>query len=363
MLKFEKATKRQARLRLALIGPSGSGKTYTALAVAQHLGDRIAVIDSERGSASKYADLFHFDVHELEQFDPRLYVEALHAAEAAGYDVIVVDSLSHAWMGRGGVLDLVDQFTKRSKSGNAFTEGWREASPLHNQMVDALVQCRAHLIATLRAKQDYVLDTDPKTGRTVPRKVGLAPVQREGVEYEFDVVGDLDLEHTFVITKTRCPALDGQVMPKPGRELAEILKAWLSDGVEPAQTNRPDLGKGAAGPKTRSAIEQVREELRTLEERNGAHPISMAKRPGWEGVIARRLEQLLGDPEHERLALALLFPESGGEVGHLTDSQLLAFHHWTGVLKDNGTGQWQWPDEEQERCRQTLQAVLRERSN
>ena len=103
---FKRATKTQIRLRLALSGASGSGKTMSSLAIASHLGQRIAVIDTERGSASRYADLFEFDVLELESFHPTKYISAIKAAESAGYDVLIIDSLSHAWIGKDGELDL-----------------------------------------------------------------------------------------------------------------------------------------------------------------------------------------------------------------------------------------------------------------
>ena len=231
MMQFTKATVHQARLRLALIGPAGSGKTYSALGVATHLGQRIAVIDTERGSASKYAGLFAFDVLELTSFAPQTYVQAIQTADAAGYDVLVIDSLSHAWMGKDGALEMVDRAGKRSPSGNSFA-AWRDVTPHHNAMVDAILACRAHVIATLRAKTEYVQDKDAH-GKTVIRKIGLAPVQRDGLEYEFDVVGDLDQDHTLVVTKSRCPALADTVMSKPGQPLAEALRAWLGQGEAP----------------------------------------------------------------------------------------------------------------------------------
>lgn len=228
---FTKATTHQSRLRLALIGPAGSGKTYSALNVAQHLGQRIAVIDTERGSASKYASLFGFDVLELTSFAPQTYVQAIQAADAAGYDVLVIDSLSHAWMGKDGALEMVDRAGKRSPSGNSFA-AWRDVTPHHNAMVDAILACRAHVVVTLRAKTEYVQDKD-SNGKTVIRKIGLAPVQRDGLEYEFDVVGDLDQDHNLVVTKSRCPALADAVMARPGKELAEQLRAWLGQGEAP----------------------------------------------------------------------------------------------------------------------------------
>jgi len=234
-MQFTKATKTQSKARIGLIGPSGSGKTYTALLLAAAFGQRIALIDTENASASKYAGapgIPEFDVLALETFSPSTYVEAIHAAEAAGYDVLVIDSLSHAWAGKGGALEMVDAATKRSKKENKFA-AWRDVTPHHNSLVDALVRCKCHLIATMRSKTDYVLQPD-ENGKMVPKKVGMAPIQREGLEYEFDVAGDMDIDHNLLITKTRCPALDGAVIHKPGKDLAGVVKAWLSDGVQPA---------------------------------------------------------------------------------------------------------------------------------
>ena len=232
---FTKATKRQARLRMALIGPSGSGKTYSALAIASAMAPsgKIAVIDTERGSASKYAGLFAFDVLELDTFAPETYASAIEAAGAAGYDVLIIDSLSHAWFGKDGALEQVDRAAKRSSSQNSFA-AWREVTPHHNAMIDAILQCPCHVIVTMRAKTEYVMETNEK-GKSVPRKVGLAPVQRDGLEYEFDVVADMNLENDLIVSKSRCPAMSGQVVNKPGENVAKILMAWLTDGAPQPQ--------------------------------------------------------------------------------------------------------------------------------
>ena len=229
---FQKATKKSARLRMALIGVAGAGKTYTALSIAQNLGDRVAVVDTERGSASKYSDLFEFDVMEIESYGPKMYVDAIKAAEEAGYDVLIIDSLSHAWAGKDGALEMVDRAAKRAQSGNTFG-AWRDVSPLHNQMVDAIVSSRIHVIATMRAKTEYVQEKDPKSGRTTVRKIGLAPVQRDGLEYEFDVVATIDADNNLIVGKTRCPSIAGAVFNKAGKEIARSLKNWLTDGAAP----------------------------------------------------------------------------------------------------------------------------------
>lgn len=231
---FQKATKTLARLRLALVGPSGSGKTYSALAIASGMGKRIAVIDTERGSASKYASLFDFDVLSLESFHPQKYIDAIAEAEKAGYEILIIDSLSHAWNGKDGALDLVDQAAKRSKTGSSFN-AWRDVTPLHNALIDAILGSKLHVVATLRTKTDYVVEKDEKTGRSAPRKIGLAPVQREGVEYEFDVIGELNLDQDLTVTKSRAPELSGTVTRRPGADFGKALAAWLSDGSAPAK--------------------------------------------------------------------------------------------------------------------------------
>ena len=233
-LKFLKAVKHGAKLRFAVCGPSGSGKTYTLLKLATELGGPIAVVDTERGSASKYADIFEFDVLELGPYDPRRLVEMIDAAAQRGYRVLCIDSLSHFWMGKDGELDQVDRIARRSQSNNSFV-AWKQVTPIHNELVDRIIGAPLHVLVSLRAKTEWVLERDEKTGKTAPRKVGLAPVMRDGIEYEFDVCGEMDQENTLIITKSRCPKLTGGVFTKPGKEVAEILKEWLNGPPAPPQ--------------------------------------------------------------------------------------------------------------------------------
>jgi AAA domain len=224
-MSFNKATKFDSKLRMALIGPAGSGKTFTALSVAAGLSDRIAVLDSEHGSASKYADMFEFDVMEPESFSPQVYIDAILEAERAGYGVIILDSLSHAWAGKGGALEMVDAAARRAK-GNKYM-AWGEVTPLQQNMVDTILSANIHVIGTIRSKMEYTQDVD-SDGRKVVRKLGMQPVQRDQLEYEFDLIGDLDNENTMSVTKSRIPALSGAVIRKPGKQLAETLLIWLS---------------------------------------------------------------------------------------------------------------------------------------
>jgi hypothetical protein len=209
-MSFTRATKKQAKARLAFDGPSGSGKTYTSLRIATVLGERIAHIDTEHRSASKYADLFAFDTLQLDRYDPQLLVDALAVAAAEGYDVVIVDSLSHFWMGIDGMLEQVDKAAKRVAGGNSFG-GWKEMRPVERKMIEALLAYPGHVIVTMRTKTEWVVEKDDR-GRSVPRKIGLKAEQRDGIEYEFDIVGDLDLENELIVSKTRCPALTGAVL-------------------------------------------------------------------------------------------------------------------------------------------------------
>jgi nucleoside-triphosphatase THEP1 len=240
---FQKATKAAAKLRLGLIGPAGSGKTMTAIRVAHGLGGRVAVIDTERGSASLYAGErgLAFDVLELETYEAERFIDAIHQAEKAGYDVLILDSLSHAWAGKGGILEFVDKAAKRS-GGGSFS-GWRDATPLHNQLVDAILGAKMHVICTLRSKVEHVIEQ--VNGRTQVRKVGLQPVQRDGLEYEFTVVGDVTQDHELIITKTRAAWLKDQIIREAGEDLGKQLAAWLSDGTPAAVTTAPSSAKAS----------------------------------------------------------------------------------------------------------------------
>jgi len=238
---FKPATKDQLKIRMAICGPSGSGKTFTGLSLLTRIApSKRAVICSEHGSARKYADLFAFDVLELNSFAVEKYIEGINAAARMGYEGILIDSLSHAWAGKDGLLEFVDKTAQHDKSKNTFG-AWRSATPKHNQLIDCMLGCPMHLIATMRTKTEYVVEKDERTGKSVPRKVGMQAVQRDGLEYEFDVVGDIDQQHVLSITKTRCHALADAVIVKPGPDLADTLLNWANSGA-PIQVAATDDG-------------------------------------------------------------------------------------------------------------------------
>lgn len=227
---FQKATKKQAKLRLAISGPSGSGKTMGALQVASGLGGRLALVDTEHGSASLYSGRFDFDVLELAPpFAPERFIEAINGAAAAGYTALVIDSITHEWDGAGGILDIHDKVTRAAKSGNSYT-AWAEVTPRHNALLNAILRAPIHIICTLRSKTEYVLQD--VGGKSVPRKLGMAPIQRAGFEYEFTTVLDLSIDnHLATATKDRTSLFDGATPEPLSRATGEKLLAWLNDGA------------------------------------------------------------------------------------------------------------------------------------
>jgi hypothetical protein len=227
---FQKAERRKAKLKLALCGPSGSGKTYSALKIAKGMGGKIAFIDTENDSGQLYCDIADYDVAPIAPpFSVDKFIGIIKEAEQAGYNILIIDSLSHAWAKEGGILDEVD---KRAGK-NAFTNGWREATPMHNRLIDSILQSPLHIIVTMRAKTAYDLEKDDK-GRTVPVKKGMEPIQRAGLEYEFTVVLDMDnTRHTATSGKDRTRLFDGQCFI-PDETTGIALMQWLNTGNESA---------------------------------------------------------------------------------------------------------------------------------
>jgi hypothetical protein len=228
---IHRATKRRAKLRLGMSGPAGSGKTYSALLIASGLGGRIGMIDTEHGSGDLYADLLPegYDVLQLTPpFTPARYIEAIHALEETGVSTIIVDSLTHAWSGEGGSLDRQGKIA--DKSGNSW-QAWRQVTPEHNALVEALLQSSCHIIATMRAKTEYVQEKDERTGKQVVRKIGLAPIMRDGIEYEFTTFLELDVHHMAFVGKDRTRLFDGAIF-MPNIETGRQLLTWLDSGED-----------------------------------------------------------------------------------------------------------------------------------
>lgn len=228
---FVKAVRKQAKLRLALTGPSGSGKTYSSILLAKGLGGKVAVIDTEHGSASLYCDLMEFDVLELTApYTPERYIAAIKEAESAGYETLIIDSITHEWNGTGGMLQLNEQLAASKYKGNTWS-AWSESDPRHRKFVDTILQAKMHVIVTMRSKTETSSEKD-SNGKTKILQLGMKAEQRDGIIYEFTTVLDLVHGGNFATaTKDRTGLFSGDpqvITPETGK----ALMAWLDTGVE-----------------------------------------------------------------------------------------------------------------------------------
>lgn len=307
-MSFKKATKFESKARIAIMGPAKSGKSYSSLLIASGLGKRIAAIDTEHGSLSKYSHLVDFDVEELSDFSPSEYIRCIQTAEREGYDVLVIDSLSHAWAGKGGILQQVDEAASKTRSGSTF-DAWRDPSKLHTELIEAIHSARVHIIATLRAKMAYVLEANDK-GKMVPRKVGLQPIQRDELEYEFDFVGTLDSDHIMSVGESRLDGLGFRRVEKPDAELGRAILGWLAGEKRPLLGQIGDMAGTDLRAASAAALGRYVDALKHLLE--GKHgPKADAAR-----VHLGEVERLLSDKLGEERQAA----ESGSYIGGDDDS-------------------------------------------
>lgn len=260
--KIQKATRKKAKARIGISGPSGSGKTLSSLLIAFGLCDgkedpKVGVIDTEQHSAELYAPEFehlggYYTITIEPPFEVQNYIDAIAEFEKAGFDVIIIDSLSHAWAGTGGLLDFHGSLVDRGS--NPFT-AWREVTPLHNKLVEKMLQSPAHVIATLRAKEEYVIqDID---GKKQVVKVGLSPIQRDGMQYEFTIFFELSWNHTCRATKDRTGLFDQKIFT-PTLETGKIIKEFLESGQ--------DVPNTANRIRTPDSLEALFETVQTLDE-------------------------------------------------------------------------------------------------
>lgn len=222
---IQRAQRKKAKLRLGLSGSAGSGKTWSSLEIATGMGGRICLIDTEGGSGDLYGENFVYDVLELgAPYSPDRYIEAIKEIEKEGYDILIIDSLSHAWVGEGGVLSIVD------RAGTNKFSGWRVGTPKQNALIDTIMSCKMHIITTLRVKTEYVVEQNDR-GKSEPRKIGLSPVQRDGLEYEFTMFMDMNQDHMAHVMKDRTRLYDQQYV-KPTQDMGKKLVEWLNSGVD-----------------------------------------------------------------------------------------------------------------------------------
>ena len=233
-MNLRQAERKQAKIRLALQGPSDSGKTYSALLLAFGITgtwEKIVIIDTENSSADLYADLGAYNVLPLtQQYTPERYIQAIHQCESEGMEVIIIDSISHEWEGQGGILAI-----HGNMPGNSFTN-WNKVTPRHNAFVQSMLQSPSHIIGTIRSKQDYVLSE--KNGKQVPEKVGLKGITRDGMDYEFTIVLDIDLNHYARATKDRTNVFIDQPEFRITSETGTKIVEWCNSGTSQADVEK-----------------------------------------------------------------------------------------------------------------------------
>jgi len=229
MTQLRKATRQKAKIRLGLSAVSGGGKTFSALLIAKGItGDmsRVAIIDTENGSADLYAHLGEYNVLPLTApYTPEKYIAAIKECESAGMEAIIIDSITHEWDGKGGILEISNSMT-----GNSYTN-WAKITPRHQAFLDAILQSTCHIITTVRRKQDYEMTTNSQ-GKLVPQKVGLKEVTREGFEYELTMNLELDTNHQATASKDRTGLFTSGIPFTPSEETGRMIKEWCDMGIE-----------------------------------------------------------------------------------------------------------------------------------
>lgn len=234
-IQFVKAERQQRPLKMCMQGVTGVGKTFNALRLASAICRRldippkIAVLDTENMSSTHYTDEFSFDVIKgLKTWSPLNCIEVINDAQRLGYSFIIIDSLSLFWSGKGGTLEMADEAAAKMRAKNTFA-AWKDVSPIQNQMLETITGSNIHLIATLRTKMRHEIEQDDK-GKNQVRKMGMAPIQREGIEYEFDIILDLDLDHSALVTKSRMRSLADRHIKQIDDDIGFEIADWLKGG-------------------------------------------------------------------------------------------------------------------------------------
>jgi hypothetical protein len=227
-MEFKKATKKASKLRAAIAAPAGGGKTLTALKIAKGIGGKVALIDTEFKTASKYSDRYDFDVLELSNETPiPEFIEAIRLAGDHGYSTLIIDSMSHAWE---SLLDAIEKVAKGKYNGNTFA-AWKDKAggQMQSDFINAILKSPMHIIACFRVKTEWVVEPNDK-GKMIPKRIGMSVKQREGIEYEFDIFLEGNIEHYFTITKDRTGKFQDQVIEKPDESFGKQLIDWLNEG-------------------------------------------------------------------------------------------------------------------------------------
>jgi len=311
-LEFKKAKREQVRMKIGMSGPSGSGKTMSSLRLAygitkaefpdlseSEVWDKICLIDTENGSGSLYVGtqvgsmkIGEYNTIDLvPPFSPDNFTDAIHMAEDHGINVIIIDSLSHAWAGQGGALD--QQGAIAARSGNSYT-AWRTITPQHNKLVDAMLQSRCHVIANMRAKMEYQ-QTKNENGKSQVKAIGMGVIMRDGIEYEFTTAFMLDYEHIANATKDRTGMFDGKyfmIDENTGKQMYQ----WLSSGA-PVVKNESTVPAPAPAPAADSN-EQLQKAIDAVDKL--IQPLVADADKETKAEIAARIKSVIGISNYKK---------------------------------------------------------------
>lgn len=283
-LVIRKAERRQAKLRLALTGVSGSGKSLGAINIAAGMGGKFVIIDTEHNSADLFSHVADYDVITLDKpFTPEKYLQAIDIAEKAGYTTIIIDSLSHAWAGEGGALDMHEAATQASASKNSYT-AWKDITPWMNKLINAIIQSPLHIISTIRVKTHYeIVDVN---GKKKPVKMGLEPIQKKDIEYEFTTVLTIDKDsHLYASSKDRTGIFEGK-HETLSRDTGKQIMEWLNDGKSQDQVQREEITRFTNDMHNSETVEALRSVFKIAKEKYPAETENFTK-------IATERSQLL----------------------------------------------------------------------
>ncbi len=253
-MQFKKADKKAAKLRCSIFGPSGAGKTFTSLRIANGFKNatngKIAFIDSERGSASKYADRFDFDVLELDRKTIADYIQGIKVASENNYNILIIDSLSHAWQ---ELIEDIDRLANVKYKGNTW-RAWAEGTPKQRSLIDAIINYPGHVIATIRSKTEWEIGEDKKV-----RRVGLSPEQGKGIEYEFDMLLEITVDHYATVIKDRTGKYQDKIIQMPDEKFGVELINWLNSGsaIQPVEVAKVTKSTSAPIQPVKSGLEET----------------------------------------------------------------------------------------------------------
>lgn len=355
-MQFKKAQKTQVRLRLAMFGPAGAGKTYSALRLGTGMlrdGERMAVIDTEFGSSAMYADQFDFDMLVLEKPSIDMMVKAIQAAAQNGYTVLVIDSLSLSWQ---ELLDEVDRLARAKYGGNTWS-AWSEGTPKQRRMIRALLAYPGHIIATMRSKTEW--STTVENGKVRPVRVGLAPEQGKGIEYEFDMLMTISTSHEAHVIKDRTGKYQDQSF-QVDEAFGQELREWLESGEAPPRAPAsPGNGKHAtlrplAPDKLRELVARKADKYRE----RGFRFADSKKLAGARGIVATVLEETLGGKTQRHELLQWLIGHASLKDDGVDDAIVKALLDWLDATQDSG-GKYEACHEAAEEARAAHQAALR----